>query len=177
MNFEPLLQRPLQPAIAEAARYFQEISADVDLPMRRDFRPSRLRASLGFMFMVDVLPGDYRWDVMGEHIAVLFGINDTSALLSGIHPKELRDRLTKTYDDVVASRSFHYIRGHYTWHDKSVAIERLLVPMADQDGRLNAILGISVPVDIPTNALAAFAGIGPAKLEIEMSFPSSAVAA
>lgn len=166
MNFEPLFQRPVHPAIAEAAHYFQELAPGDALPIRQDFRPTRVRSVLGYIFLIEVLPDDYRWNLTGEHIAMLFGIDGTNRLLSDFQPQALRQRLKTTYDAVVKTRSFHYARGRYTWPNHTMNIERLLVPMANPDGQLNFIFGVSMP-DVPTDHLAMSAGIGAASLEID----------
>ena len=166
MNFEPLLRRPVHPAIAEAARYFQELAPGDALPKRRDYRPTRVRSVLGYIFLIEVLPDDYCWNLIGEHMAMLFGIDGTNRLLSDFQPQALRERLKTTYDAVVTTRSFLFGRGRYTWPDRSMNIERLLVPMANPEGQLNFIFGVSIP-DMPTDRLAVSSGIGAGSLEID----------
>jgi hypothetical protein len=166
MNFEPLHPASVHPAIVEAARYLQTLAPGNALPKRRDFRPNRVPGLLGYYFLVDVLDNgkDYRYALAGEHMALLFGTDATNMRLS-----ELGDagaRIKKTYDAVVATRTFHYVRGRYTWPERSVGIERLLVPMTDDDGTLNTILGISVP-DTQLDMLNLLAGMGAAVLEID----------
>lgn len=168
MNFEPLLAASVHPAIADAARYFQTLAPGNALPKRHDFRPNRVPGLLGYYFLVDVIKGgkDYRYGIAGEHMALLFGTDATNMRLSELGDDALRARIKATYDAVVANRVFHYVRGRYTWSERSVAIERLLVPMTDADGNLNTILGLSVP-DTQLETLNLLAGIGAAVLEID----------
>lgn len=168
MNFEPLLAASVHPAIAGAARYFQTLAPGDALPKRRDFRPTRVPGLLGYYFLVDVLNNgeDYRYALAGEHMALLFGTDATNQRLSEIGDEAQRAHIKETYDSVVASRTFHYVRGRYTWPERSVGIERLLVPMTDNDGQLNTILGISVP-DTRLDMLNLLAEIGAAVLEID----------
>jgi len=166
MNFAPLLEKPLHPAIAMAVREFQAIAPGDALPRKLDFRPSSLRLYLGFVFLVDVLPNDYRWSLVGEQMQVLFGIPNTNPYLSYLIPAAHRGGIKETYDTVVETRSFLYVRGRYSWPDRSVEIERLLVPLADGEGRLNAIFGMTVP-NTSIDLLHVYAGVGAAKLEID----------
>jgi hypothetical protein len=156
----------VHPAIAEVARYFQELAPGDALPRRQDYRPTRVRSVLGYIFLIEVLPDDYCWNLIGEHVATLFGINGTNDLLSDFEPPALRERLKTTYDAVVKTRSFLFARGRYTWPNHAMNIERLLVPMANADGHLNFIFGVSIP-DVPTEHLAVSAGIGAGSLEID----------
>jgi hypothetical protein len=168
MDFAPLLASPVSPAIAGAARYLASLAPGDALPRRQDFRPTRVPALLGYYFLIEVLDGgvDYHFDLAGEHMSLLFGLDVGGMNLSAIGDDELRRRLKATYDDVVASGSFLYTRGRYRWPERVVDIERLLVPMANRDGALRSILGISIP-DLPLGQLNLLAGVGAASLEIE----------
>jgi hypothetical protein len=168
MNFESLLSSPVHPAIAEAARYFQTLAPGDTLPKRRDFRPTRVPALLGYYFLVNVRDDskDYYFRLIGEHMALLFGSDVTHKWLSEIGNAPLCVRLRETYDLVVAKRTFYYVRGRYTWPERSVAIERLLVPMTDDNGKLDTILGVSI-TDTKLDSLNLLAGIGAANLEID----------
>jgi hypothetical protein len=167
MNFEPLLAVSVHPVIAETARYFQTLAPGDTLPKRHAFRPNHVRHALGYIFLVEVLPGDYRWELVGEKIGILFGTNRQGSLLSTIEPIELRHLLKPMYDGIVASHAFHYCRGRYTWPDRSVAIERLLVPMTDDQGRLTSIFGVTMPVEPLDDFVIVFTGMGAAGFEVD----------
>lgn len=143
------------------------------MPRRRDFRPASVRSILGYIFLIDVLPeeSDYRFSLFGEHMAILFGANLTNKRLSEVGDETLRGHLGRTYDAVVASKSFQYLRGRYTWPDRSVEIERLLVPMADDAGNLTTIFGLTIP-HVADGTLVLCAGEGAAVLEIDTEFDS-----
>jgi hypothetical protein len=174
MDIEPLLLSPVDPGIALAARYMQELAAGSALPKRQDFRPSQVRPVLGYIFLIDILPDldDFRYSLLGEHIRILYGIEATNMRMSQLGHEAQFAILRKTYQAVIKAQSFHYLRGRYTWPDRFVAIERLLVPMTDNDGHLNSIFGISIP-DAPTDALPVFAGLIPARLEIDEQISGS----
>jgi hypothetical protein len=168
MDFEPLLSVPLHPAIAEAVRYFQVLAPGDTLPKRHDFRPTRVPGLFGFYFLLDVLEDgkDYRFSLTGERVSLLFGTDGTHKRLSEIGDEPHCARLKKTYDAVVASRSFQYVRGRYVWPERAINIERLLLPMASNDGHLDTILGVTVP-DTPLDMLNLCWENGAATLEID----------
>jgi hypothetical protein len=171
MNFEPLFELQIHPGIARAAQYCLDLSQDRELPRRRDFRPANVRSILGYIFLIDVLPDDYGFGLAGEHMATLYGATLKGKRLSEIKDEKLRDHLGKTYDAVVSARSFQYLRGRYTWPARSVPIERLLVPMTDDAGKLSTIFGFTIP-NIPADTLILSAGEGAATLEIDTEYDS-----
>jgi hypothetical protein len=95
-------------------------------------------------------------------MTVLYGVDLTGKYLDQFEDTELKARLRSTYDTVIAERTFQYVRGQYKWVDRSVKIERLLVPMVNDQGQIDTIFGVSVP-DVSTGSLHLFAGIGPTR--------------
>jgi hypothetical protein len=168
MNFASLRNGPVHPAIAEAACYFEQLAPGDALPRRHDFRPNRVPHLLGYYFLIDVADDgrDYRFSLAGEHMSLLFGSDITNRYLSELGDEDLCTRLRKTYDTVVATRTFHYLRGRYAWPERWIVIERLLVPMTDHDGHLNTIIGLSIP-DTHIDDLNLIADVGAAKLEVD----------
>lgn len=168
MNFEPIFDSPIHPGIARLAQYCQDLSEHRPLPPWCDFRPGSVRSILGFIFVIDVLhdKADYRYRLFGEHVSVLYGMDLTGKYLSEIGDENLRTLLRQTYDAVVAARSFQYLRGRYVWADQSVEIDRLLVPMADEEGNLTTLLGLTIPVE-GQGLLAVRAGTSAAHLRID----------
>lgn len=168
MDFQPLFERQIHPGIEAAARYLQEIAAGDALPNRLDFRPTKVRSILGYIFLLDILPeyDDYRFSLCGVNVAVLFGMDGTNIRLSELHSPQLAQRLKATYDEVAEAQTFLYVRGQYCWPDLSVNIERLLVPMIGADGKLHSIFGLTIP-DCPTDMLVIYAGVGVPKLVID----------
>lgn len=171
MNFEPLFEQRIHPSIARAAQYCLDLSQDRELPRRRDFRPANIRSILGYIFLIDVLPDDYGFGLAGEHMATLYGATLKGKRLSEIEDEKLRHHLAQTYDAVVGARSYQYLRGRYTWPDRSIPIERLLVPMTDDTGKLSTIFGFTIP-DIPQDTLILRTGEGAPILEIDTDYDS-----
>lgn len=174
MNFEPLFETNIHPGIARMAQYCSDLSRKRDMPRRSEFRPSNVRSLLGYMFLIDVLPDedDYHFSLFGIHMSVLYGLDLTDKRLSQVGDDQLQRFLRKTYDKVVATRSYQYLRGRYVWPDRSVDIERLLVPMTNDDGQLTTILGLTIP-NTPTDTLLVFAGVGAAQLQIDEEIDSA----
>ncbi len=171
MNLEPLFQQQIHPGIARAAQHFLDISQGRELPRRSDFRPTKVRSILRNVFLVEVLPGDYRFSLFGEHMSMLCGANQTNKHLSELGDEKLRGVLFKCYDAVVAARSFQYLRGRYVWPDRSIRIERLLVPMADDAGKLSSIFGVTIP-HVSEGTLILQVGDSASTLEVDTEYDS-----
>lgn len=173
MDFTPLLARQVHPAVAAVAGHCHEISAGREMPRRQDFRPAPVRDHIGYLFLANVLAEehDYYYSLGGAHIAQLYGQSLANMRLSEV-AKPVAAKLFQTYDAVVASRTFQYVRGRCTWPDRSVDIERLLVPMTGREGELDTILGLVVP-NVPTDMLVLYTGMGTATLSIDEEITGS----
>lgn len=154
-----------EPGIIRFAQYCIDLAGDDPLPRRSQFRPTRVSSIMGYLFLIDVLAddNDYFFSLFGTHMSILYGEDLTGKRLSQIGDANLQGFLRSTYDRVVATRKPLYLRGRYAWDDRSVDIERLLMPMTDDNGKLTTIFGVAIP-DVPAETLLVFAGQGAAKL-------------
>jgi len=161
MDFTALYKRSPDPRIESVARYIEELSPGAALPLRRAFRPGRLRQVLGHIFLIEVLPsrGDYRFRLAGPQLGALYGMDLTQCRLSGLANPQLREALRQDYDEVVQSRSYRYLRGGYVWADREIRAERLLLPMSNDEGTVDTIFGVAVP-DVPDDLLLLCTGAG-----------------
>jgi hypothetical protein len=168
MNFGALFARHIHPEIAGLAHYACELAGVDKLPRRRDLDLNRISSLRDYIFLIEILPdeNDYYFSQSGSRMGTLFGTDLAGTHLSEMSDTLLRQSLRKTYDRVVETKQPLFLRGRYVWQDKSVPIERLLIPMVGDDGRVNSICGISIP-EIADVDLEMFAGQGPARLVSE----------
>lgn len=158
--------RGMNPQIAELLRYAAEVAHPDPLPKRRriqiDFK--RLDALLPNIFFLEVGgDGDYYYKYSGEMMPELCGLNLCGQFLSGIADAGLRRSLKASYDRVVQDRAVYYMRGRYVWPGTEVAVQRLLIPLLNEDGTVSAICGLAVPDGSEAEWRRA-TGEGPAKL-------------
>jgi hypothetical protein len=113
--------------------------------------------------LVDVLrdEDDYYFSLFGDLMKKMYGADFTNLRLSSVGNANLRNLLRATYNAVVATQTPLYLRGKYCWPTQEIDVERLLVPLADDNDRLVSILGV-VYTDVPEEHLVQFAGNGPA---------------
>lgn len=166
MDFTGLFARDIHPDLAELARYAHELTGEGRLPYRSKFDPHRACERSGYVFLIELLPeeNDYFYSHCGERLAVLFGTNLNRKRLSDISDPVAQQALRRSYNRVVENNLPLYMRGHYAWPNKLVRVERLLIPMTDDDGRLNSICGLAVPYGINDADLESLVGEGPAHL-------------
>lgn len=166
MNFGNLFARNIRPEITGLARYALDLAGDNPLPLRSAFDPRRIWAINDYVYLIDVLrdENDYYCSLWGGRMNALFGFSLLGMRLSEMEDPDLRKALCKTYDRVVESEKPLFMRARYAWPErKQIAIERLLIPMAADDGILNTICGISIP-EVADVDIEMYAGHGPAKL-------------
>jgi hypothetical protein len=164
MEFECLAGLLLHPEIVRFADYCRKLAAGRELPARKDFDPAETIPQFGGIYLLEIAPGknghEFTPSLFGVYLAVLYDNDQTDIALDKVENSALRDVLYETYERVVAMETPIYIRGKYVWSDHEVGVERLLVPMTGGDGRVTAILGMTVP-DITLEEMEAFRGALP----------------
>lgn len=165
MDISTLCEKKLHPDIARFAQYCADLAGDRDMPRRSEFRPGRVSSMLGYIFLVDIIfeTDDYRYSLFGVHLPKLYGIDLGGKKLSEVDDASARAFFRKTYDQVVEDGRPQYVSGQYVWPDRVIGVERLLVPMANDEGRLSSIIGLVIP-DIPSDVLVVFAGVGMSRI-------------
>lgn len=166
MEIDGLLDRTIHPGVAGLVRYACELAGDDLLPRRNLFRPERVNDVIGSLFLVDVLTehNDYYFSLVGRQLVELFGADLTDKRLSQIGDAAFSMELRRTYDRVVATHLPLHMVGRYVRPHASIAIERLLIPMTDDEGYLNSICGVSALLDISEETLDRYISEGPAQL-------------
>ena len=116
-------------------------------------------------FMVDVIDSgaDYYFKYFGDLMTVFCGVNLCGQHLSEVASAALSSSLKESYAKVVRARQPAYLKGHYVRNTVRLPIERLQIPVLDENGIVVAIWGVVIP-DLTGLSLAALEGDGPARL-------------
>lgn len=166
MNLGSLFSRYLHPEIAGFARYMCDLAGDDPLPRASLFNPGQIASIVDYVYTARYLPekNDYLLGYSGSRMRLLFGADLGGLMLSEVGDPILRQNQRESYDRVIRTHLPLYMRGYYVWpNGKSVPIERLLMPMVDEEGRANTICGMSIP-EVAEVDLAMYTGQGPARL-------------
>lgn len=176
MKLQQLMQGTVHNDLLRLAQYCNHIAAGKPLAFRRDFDPFATGWMLGSMYMVKVLDGgaDYRFGLFGESMREVQGRDNTGRLLSEIGIPGLTDTLRDEFDEMMLQREMLYRRGRLVWPaGESIELERLLIPLAGDDGEIGYILGAQ-HYQCPLEFVVLFKGKGIPRLETEPYAPSVA---
>jgi len=142
------VEKSVHPKIASLARYAAELAGPDLLPKRDRAAIDLMRLSelLDSMFLMEITDSghDYYFKYWGELLPGICGANLCGTCLSEVNDIALRRTLKKSYDKVVEGRVPVYSRGFYVWPDTKVPVERLLIPLAGDNGKISAVCGIII---------------------------------
>lgn len=114
------------------------------MPARADIKPAELKDHLGWISMLDVLPGDFRYRLIGTLVTEYFFWDATGKTVSeafATQPARLRDAVLATFRCVVDNRAPLRAYGDAGWAGKGLEeCEALYLPLSDDGQTVNVIL-------------------------------------
>lgn len=140
-----------RPEIQELHAVWMRMRGLRGLPSRRDFDPAEVPRLLSRMFLVDVLPAiaperRYRVRLEGTELVESHGSDWTGRYLHEVNTLATADRLVAVADRVVAGRipfastgALYWLPGKPHYH-----YETILLPLAEDDGIVNMIMGMTI---------------------------------
>ncbi len=147
------------------AKHCKELAGDREMLRLRDFHPTDVLWILGSLYVIEVLSdeADYRFKIFGSMMTAIYGMDFTGWRLSELPDhvlhREMRAYLHAIYDATVARRAPLLLRGKLRWNNTDIDTERLMIPLAEDDGHLSTIL-VAVHSNIPVGLPAAFRETG-----------------
>jgi hypothetical protein len=144
LEFPDLVRVSAHPDLVRLARHCAAMAGERNMPQRRSLDPQEVVWLLGRIFLLDVLEGgaDYRYRLFGSAMAMVYGEDLTGRRLSELGRDGFESAMRADYDAVVATRAPLFRRGDLLWPGKEyVGVERLLVPLSDDDRTVSMILG------------------------------------
>lgn len=160
----------VDPALMRLARHCVKLAGTNKMPHYRDFHPSDVSWLMGLIYVLDVLDGctDFRFRLLGAALTGLHGRDDTGRLLSEIRQPSLIEPLFAELSVVVPRCRMMHVRGKVVWESgESIGAEKLLVPMADDNGALSVIVG-ALHYQYPKEDWVLFKGNGVPQLEFDL---------
>jgi len=142
---EQLAHRPLR----FLREHWSSLAAGQEMPLARDIDAVNLGPALGFIILVDVIEGgrDFRYRLFGSALAAASGFDMTGQLLSehkasphvpGFYLAAYRAALRRREPLFTEHGPSHVVRTK-AWH-------RLVLPLADETGRISRFLVGTVPL-------------------------------
>jgi len=132
------------PTLAFLRDYWNEARGSRAMPSRADIRPAALKDHLGWIVMIDVLPDDFRYRLIGTLITEYFFWDATGKTVREAFAKQpaiVCDAVLGVYRCVVESRVPVRAYGDMGWAGKGIeACEAVYLPLSDDGNSVNMIL-------------------------------------
>lgn len=132
----------------EAYRHWLGLWRGGQMPGRPDFDPAAVTHLLPYLYLVDVLDGDFRYRLVGSDIASHTIADNTRRLLSEIRTQGSQETLIRLYEQVLATGKPHFQRIRYrTRFGVANWYETVVLPLAGSDGSVKMLLGAAEHFD------------------------------
>ena len=128
-------------------RHWLERRGDGVAPKRSTIDPTAIGPILASVWMCDYLPDSrqFRMRLAGEDINRVYGRNVTQCLFEEIIAPAMLPDLMQRYRRVVEEPAVMHCAGNiYLASDRSEVGERLVLPLADDNGEVRHVIGASV---------------------------------
>jgi hypothetical protein len=145
--------------------YWRGKAAGRDVPARRDIDPAEILSLLPHVFLYEVHQADppgYTVRIMGETMQQSVQGIRRGMSLEALHGAANWARVRQTYDRTVSLRrpdyvehALHFQGIHY------VTLRRILLPLAEPDGRISRLIGTAVFTTIRKHAPNRFSELVP----------------
>ncbi|WP_425404190.1 PAS domain-containing protein [Hwanghaeella sp.] len=127
--------------------YWQSKRSGRELPSRSDMDPIDIPWALSRSFLVDFEPPDtFRYRVAGREIEEVFGCSMKGATLADILPPDIYPLIAGRWLPLVGMRAVVCMKGLiYGAKDRQTMGERIMLPLADEDGGpVTGLFGMTV---------------------------------
>jgi hypothetical protein len=129
--------------------FWAELSGDGRIPLARSIDPLEMRPALGYIALIEpnADASDFRYRVFGSIIATVSGFDMTGRFFSA-HPVSayIGDFHHATYRAVMQRRAPIATTHRPPASQSMTTWTRLVLPLADGEGRINRLLAGIVPV-------------------------------
>jgi len=118
------------------------------MPARADIKPAELKDHLGWISMLDVLPGDFRYRLIGTLVARYFGWDATGKTITEAWERQGRDAVDGVHAILNAVVKQKFVLRSYGEADWStIGLEKfdsIYLPLSDDGETINVILHMFV---------------------------------
>jgi hypothetical protein len=112
------------------------------MPLRDDFHASELKSVLPYLFLVEVLPGDFRLRLTGTHFETFAQQKLTGLRVTEAFPPDFSAAVKKLWGEAVETRRpLHAIGQLWVPSRNYVRWEGIILPLASHNGAVEHLLG------------------------------------
>ena len=130
------------PLIKRLYLYWRGKSGERAMPSRADIDPVDMRSMLGYLMLIDVLPGPHRFRVrlQGTELLWWIGRELTGLSLDSLPRNELVTFAERCLSDVVATGAPYHWIGRHDLDGVLRRYEALILPLASDGSRVDMLL-------------------------------------
>jgi hypothetical protein len=138
------------PVLADVHDYWKAKCADRAMPSRREILPNELRDYLGWIVLLDVLPGldDFRYRLVGTLVSRYFYFDSTGKTIReafAAWPKATIDSVIAVHRNCARDKTVLHLVGKNNWMGQVYEdFESLYLPLSDDGILCNVILNVFV---------------------------------
>ena len=132
----------VDPLIKRLYLYWQDKSGGRAMPARADLDPLEMRSMLGYLMLIDVVPGPLRFRVrlQGTELLWWVGRELTGLTLAALPRNELVTFAERCLSDVVATGAPYHWIGRHDLDGVLRRYEALILPLASDGSRVDMLL-------------------------------------
>jgi len=131
------------PRLRELWRHWRDLHRDGRPPTRAEFDPTAIPHLMPYLMLLDVVEDgkDFRYRVVGTHVARIHGADNTGRMVSQAFPSLDAAYVIRLYRWAVEARAAIGFRGEPLRRDARVLeYEIVHLPLAGGDGRIDKVL-------------------------------------
>ncbi|HUN47384.1 MAG TPA: PAS domain-containing protein [Stellaceae bacterium] len=130
------------PILAETLAYWRRQRGERAMPSRRDIDPIEIPKLLPHLQLVEVIGARFRYRLIGTALAQAFGRDYTGAYPEEVSSAARAEAVCRIYRLVQEKRRPVFLRSSYVGaKNVDLIVNRLYLPLADDDRAVNMILG------------------------------------
>ena len=129
--------------------YWMRIRADRAVPLRRDIDPGDIRRVLPHLFILERQDRwTYKFRLAGTALCELYGTELRGHNMLALWRADSHTTMARLLDDVIGNIAVGDVRFTVeTDENRQLDLEMLLLPLAQDSGVINRVLGAAVPVE------------------------------
>jgi hypothetical protein len=135
------------PALVFLRDYWNQKRGARSMPSRADIKPAEMKQHLGWVVLVDALPGfdDFRYRTIGTRVSGYFAPNSTGRLVSEVfhdYGESVVKAMLAPYRKTARDQVILHAWGAADWIGKAfLDFESLYLPLSDDGSTVNMVLG------------------------------------
>lgn len=146
-SLDELAAHLAEPRLQSVLGHWRAACGDRRMPAQRDIDPAAMVKALPYVFIAEPLDAgdDYRVRLVGSAFEEIYGRDVTGRCLSEILPPDVWCDMKAEYAEVCRTGQPSYTQTLMPqWIGLTVFYRRLLLPLSDDDGTVNRLLGVAV---------------------------------